>query len=114
MGESIADQTAPAARPDIVLETSRLGVSLPASPVLVKVEGDLGDEETFRRFMARNAATQTISLQRTEWYARSVRMYVTIWFWATVIGLVVGIILMIVAINDLGSASTSPTDPYNP
>jgi hypothetical protein len=112
MAEPTTDQTAAAARPDIVLETSRLGVSLPASPVLVKVEGDLADEETFRRFMARTAATQTISLQRTEWYARSVRMYVAIWFWVTLIGAIIAIILMIVLVNH--TAAPTSVDPFNP
>lgn len=100
--------------PETIRETVRPAPPgwIPSTPKMVDVEG-IDDEASYRRFMARNSASQTLSLQRSEWYARSVRMYVMIWFWATVIGAVVAIILMIVLVNHTGTSPTS-TDPFAP
>lgn len=84
---------------------------IPETPKMVDVAG-IDDEASYRRFMARNSASQTLSLQRTEWYARSVRLYIQFWFWLTLIGAVVGIILMIVLVNSTGTST--PADPFNP
>lgn len=86
---------------------------LPTAPKMIDIEGaDMADEAVYRRFMARNAASQTLSMQRTEWYAKSLRMYVMIAFWIGAIGAVVGIILMIVLVNHTGTPAA--TDPFAP
>ena len=54
--------------------------------------------------MARHTAAQTLSMQRTEYYARQVRNFVGIWFWLTVIGAVIGLILLGVLV---GNSDTS-------
>jgi hypothetical protein len=83
--------------------------ALPTLPSLVELEGDLADEVLFRRFMARQAASQTLAAQRTEWYARSVRLYVLWWFWLSVVGAFIGFIWFLVAADAEPSYS-----PYFP
>src|SRR4051812_43417362 len=72
-------------------------LSAPRTPYLIQVDGDIHDEAVWRRFEARHMATQTLSLQRAEWYARSTRLHVLCWFYLTLIGAAVAVIVMIAA-----------------
>jgi hypothetical protein len=95
----------PAARgPEVVSITAI--PPLPTLPDLVQLDGDLQNEVLWRRFMARQAASQTLSLQRTEWYARSVRLYVLWWFWLSVAGAVVAAIWIVAAAGEAESSSS--------
>ncbi len=98
----------PAARgPEVVSITAI--PPLPTLPDLVQLDGDLQNELLWRRFMARQAASQTLSLQRTEWYARSVRLYVLWWFWLSVVAAFIGFVWFLVAADAEPSYS-----PYFP
>jgi hypothetical protein len=105
--EAMVTMTAPVKTPQDVAMPA-----LPNLPTLVELEGDLQNEVLWRRFMARQAASQTLSLQRTEWYARSVRLYVLWGFWLTVVGAVVGLVLLGILVASSGSeASSVPSFP---
>ena len=95
----------PAARGPEVLSITATP-PLPTLPALVQLEGNLQDEVLWRRFMARQAASQTLSLQRTEWYARSVRLYVLWWFWLSVVGAFVVAIWIVDAAGEVESSSS--------
>jgi len=83
----------------------------PQSPSVNEVEGNLQDEAVWRRFQAAHVSAQTLSAQRREWYARSVRLYVLWWFWLTVVGAVVGLILLAVLVAAT-NGDPSSYDPY--
>jgi hypothetical protein len=105
--EAVVTMTVPAKNPQDVAMPA-----LPDLPTLVELEGDLQNEVLWRRFMARQAASQTLSLQRTEWDARSVRLHLLWWFRLTVIGAVVGIVLLGILVASTGSET--PPDPFFP
>ncbi len=66
----------------------------PIDVALRPLDGDVMDEVAFRRFIARHSAATTLSAQRTEFSMRSMRLYVWWWFWLTIIGAVIGGILL--------------------
>ncbi|MGY1772658.1 hypothetical protein [Blastococcus sp. SYSU D00813] len=76
----------------------------PVDVALRPLDGDVLDETAFRRFMARHAAAQALSAQRTEFYLRSMRLYVVWWFWLTVIGAVIGGIWLGIALSEAESS----------
>jgi hypothetical protein len=72
------------------------------------VDGDIQDDAVWRRFQARNVASQTLSLQRAGWYAKSVRPHVMWTFWLTLGSAIVGLILLAVLVAaGTGDSSTS-------
>lgn len=77
----------------------------PVDVALRPLDGDVLDETAFRRFMARHAAAQALSAQRTEFYMRSMRLYVMWWFWLTIIGAVIGGICLGIAISEADASS---------
>lgn len=81
--------------------------ALPTQPYTLPVEGDLMDEVGFRRFLAEHVKAQTLAAQRTEWYARSVRLMVLVWFVLFLISLVVAFIWGIVI-----ATSEPEPDPF--
>jgi hypothetical protein len=82
----------------------------PERPIVHHVEDDISDDAAWRLLQARHIRAQTLSLQRTEWFVRSVRTYVLIWFWLSVVGAVVaGVLVAIFAgSSDASSFSTFP------
>lgn len=70
---------------------------LPASSKAPPVPDDLTDDSAWRRFQAQHLAAQTLALQRTEWYAKSIRMSVLVLAFLAVAGLIVGLIFGIIA-----------------
>lgn len=80
--------------------------ALPTEPRALEVTGDLADEMVFRRFVAQNLAAQTLSAQRTEWYARSTRLAVHVLAWLGVLGVILGFIFGIIA------ATSGPATPF--
>lgn len=98
----------PAAAQPPVAAQPRAGGGVPNQPTVLELAGveSLADEFVFRRHMARHAASQTLSLQRTEHYTRQIRTYVAVWFWLGIIGVAITVILMIVAAA--GTSSFSP------
>lgn len=65
-------------------------LNAPRVAVMLDVEGDLQDDVVFRRFVARQFATQTLSQQRAEWSVRSIRLHVMAAFWLGIAGAIVG------------------------
>jgi hypothetical protein len=109
VSQPTADDLTPVTQPTVSRGRANQGVysfSAPQEPVMLDVEGDLQDDAVFRSFIARQVATQTLSQQRAEWYARSTRLHVMVAFWLGMIGAIVGIILLAVLV-----ASGSGTDP---
>jgi hypothetical protein len=78
----------------------------PTDVVLRPLDGDVLDETAFRRFMARHAAAQALSAQRTEYYLRSMHTYVMWWFWLTIIGAVVAGIWLGVSLSEADTPSS--------
>lgn len=82
--------------------------ALPAKPYFDADElgFDPTDEVSFRSFQARHLAAQTLSAQRTEWYARSIRIMVMVWFVLFLIGLAIAVVVGI-------AAATSDPEPIS-
>jgi hypothetical protein len=93
----------PAARP-----LSNRGAGSTAAPfrsVTLDVKGDFEDDVAWRRFVGVQLATQTLSQQRTEWYARSIRVYVMVLFWLSVVGGVLAAIILLATGDDTSSST---------
>src|SRR3712207_637547 len=82
-------------------------MSAPRDAAVLNVEGALEDDAVFRRFVARHLATQTLSQQRAEWYARSTRLHFMAAFWIGAICAVITVILLIVLTNSLSPEESS-------
>ena len=96
--------TDPVAPTITTMAPSNIPGYVPYSPRVVDVEGQLDDDGAYRLFMARHAASQTLSMQRTEWYTKSIRAHVLAAFWLGMGSAVIGIILLIVLVNSTGSS----------
>ena len=78
-------------------------LAAPYKSVTVDVKGDFQDDVAWRRFVAVQLATQTLSQQRTEWYARSIRLYVMVAFWLSVVAGVIAAIVLLATGEDTSS-----------
>jgi hypothetical protein len=71
--------------------------ALPTAPQPLVVPDDLADDSAWRRYQAQHLAAQTLALQRTEWYAKSIRVSAMVLAFLAVAGLVLGLIFGIIA-----------------
>lgn len=82
--------------------------ALPVQPYTGAPDIDVADAEAFRQLQARHLVAQTLSIQRTEWYVRSIRIMVLIWFVLFLIATVIGLIFGIVA----ATSEPEPTSSF--
>jgi hypothetical protein len=87
-------------------------LSAPQEAITLDIKGDLQDDVVYRRFVARQLATQTLSQQRAEWYTRSIRIHVMAAFWIGAISAAITIILLIVMVS--AGSSDDSTSLYLP
>ncbi|TFV52657.1 hypothetical protein [Blastococcus sp. TF02A-35] len=71
--------------------------ALPAQPLTAPTEVDVTDEVAFRRYVAEHVAAQTLAMQRTEWYLKSVRLMIMIMLGLLIASIVIGFVFGIIA-----------------
>lgn len=82
--------------------------ALPTQPLTTPTDADLSDDVVFRRLQVEHLAAQTLAVQRTEWFVRSIRFMVMFWFTLFIVSLVIGLIWGIV----IATSEPEPTDPF--
>lgn len=82
--------------------------ALPTKPMTVPTGADLSDDIVFRRLQIKHLAVQTLAVQRTEWFVRSIRIMVLIWFVLFIISVVIGFVWGIV----VATSEPEPADAF--
>ena len=82
--------------------------ALPTKPRTTPSDADLTDDVVFRRLQAEHLAAQTLAAQRTEWFVRSIRLMVMIWFTIFIASVIIGFIWGLV----IATAEPEP-EPFN-
>ena len=90
--------------PDVHPVTGSAG--LPTAPRTGPVPADLTGDAAWRQFQAQHLAAHTLALQRTEWYAKSIRISGAVLAVLAVAGLILGLVL------GLTAGSDAPTTLY--